>query len=90
MKLRGGRMLNHEFVVSKVSGIVEEVAIEVHSRIYEWERLFTVRTKNGNLETVSVGLSGEIISIEVKPGDCIIPGMVLAFIKDDLIPMGSD
>lgn len=82
--------MNHDFIVSNVSGTVEEVAIEVHTRIYEWEKLFTVRTHNGNLETVSVGLSGEIISIEVKPGDCIIPGMVLAFIKDDLIPTGSD
>ncbi|MGG7622272.1 hypothetical protein [Bacillus coreaensis] len=82
--------MNHEFVVSSVSGKVEEVAIEVHSRIYEWEKLFTIRTENGHLETVSVGLSGEIISIEVKAGDSIIPGMVLAFIKDDLIPTGSD
>jgi hypothetical protein len=82
--------MNHEFVVSAVSGKVEEVSIEVHSRIYEWEKLFTIRTENGYLETVSVGLSGEVISIEVKTGDCIIPGMVLAFIKDDLIPTGSD
>jgi hypothetical protein len=82
--------LTHEYIVSTVSGTVEEVAIEVHSRIDEWEKLFTVRTHNGILETVSVGLSGEIISIEVKPGDCIIPGMVLAFIKDDLITMGSE
>ncbi|MGI8387155.1 hypothetical protein [Robertmurraya sp. P23] len=82
--------MNHEFVVSTVSGKVEEVAIEVHSRIYEWEKLFTIRTENGHLETVSVGLSGEVISIEVNTGDCIIPGMVLAFIKDDLIPTGCD
>ncbi|MCM3603493.1 hypothetical protein M3175_22630 [Robertmurraya korlensis] len=82
--------MNHDFVVSAVSGKVEEVAIEVHSRIYEWEKLFTIRMENGHLETVSVGLSGEVVSIEVKTGDCIIPGMVLAFIKDDLIPTGSD
>jgi pyruvate carboxylase len=87
---REGRILNHDYVISTVSGRVEEVVIEVHSRIYEWEKLFTVRTNNGNLETVSVGLSGEVVSIEVKPGDSIIPGMVLAFIKDDLFPMGSD
>lgn len=82
--------MNHEFVVSAVSGKIEEVAIEVHSRIYEWEKLFTIRKEDGHLETVSVGLSGEVISIEVKTGDCIIPGMVLAFIKDDLITTGSD
>ena len=82
--------MNLDFVVSPVSGTIEEVIVEINSKIYEWEPLFTIRTGNGRLENISVGLSGEVVSVEVKTGDHIIPGMVLAFIKDDLILTGSD
>jgi hypothetical protein len=83
-------MGNYEFIISTCSGIIEEVAIHNQSRIYEWEELFTIKKVNGSLETVSVGLSGEVYSLEVQKGDRVIPGMVLAYIKEDVIASGSD
>lgn len=82
--------MNHEFVISSCYGVVEEVSIDIHSRIYEWEKLFTIRKANGNLEIVRFGLSGKVKSLEVQQGDRVIPGMVLAYINEDLVVSGSD
>jgi biotin carboxyl carrier protein len=82
--------MNGEPIVSPFLGTVEEVLINSTCRIYEWENLFKIRAVNGELNTVSMGLSGEIQSIEVKIGDNITPGMVLAVVKEDLIATGSD
>lgn len=86
----GVTILNYEFVISSCDGVIEEITVSRHSRIYEWEKLFTIRTDSGQLETVSTGISGEIYSLEVQVGDRVIPGMVLAFIKEDLVASGSD
>jgi pyruvate carboxylase len=83
-------MIQHEIVMSSCYGIIQEVPIENHKRIYEWETLFKIKTDKGNIETVSIGVSGEIHSLEVQKGDKVFPGMVLAFIKADLIASGSD
>jgi biotin carboxyl carrier protein len=83
-------MIEHEMVMSSCYGTIQEVSIENHSRIYEWEPLFTIETGKGNLETLSIGISGEVYSLEVQKGDKVIPGMVLALIKEDLIASGSD
>lgn len=82
--------MNPEFVISTCYGTIEEVAIDIHSRIYEWDPLFIIRTESGMIETIRVGISGKIQSLEVQKGDRVIPGMVLAFIKEDLIASGSD
>ncbi|KKI89812.1 hypothetical protein WQ54_24100 [Bacillus sp. SA1-12] len=83
-------MENNEFITSSCYGIVEEVSIDDDSRIYEWENLFTIKTGDGKLETIRVGLSGKVLSLEVQKGDRVIPGMVLAYIQEDLIGSGSD
>jgi hypothetical protein len=83
-------MIPHEIVMSSCYGIIQELSIENCTRIYEWEPLFIIKTDSGNIETVSVGVSGEVHSLEVQKGDKVIPGMVLAFIKVDLISSGSE
>ncbi|AFU12010.1 Acetyl-CoA carboxylase [Bacillus cereus Rock3-29] len=37
-----------------------------------------------------MGCSGEVHSLEVEAGDKVIPGMVLAYIQEDLFVSGSD
>lgn len=76
--------------MSSCNGIIRDISIENHSRIYEWEPLFTIKTCSGSLETVIIGVSGVVHSLEVQKGDRVIPGMVLAFIKEDVNPNGSD
>ncbi len=83
-------MVNHEYIISSCYGTVEEISIDIESRIYEWEQLFQIKTVNGNMETIRVGISGKVQSLEVQKGDRVIPGMVLAYIKEDLIASGSD
>jgi glutamine cyclotransferase len=58
--------------------------------VYEWEQLFLIKTDAGLVETIQTGVSGEIESLEaVQEGDNVIPGMVLAYIKEDLYVTGS-
>ncbi|WP_372508825.1 hypothetical protein [Pseudalkalibacillus decolorationis] len=77
-------------IMSPCHGIVEEVSIQSQLRIYEWEALFSIKKNNGKIEIVKIGISGEVESLEVEKGDEVIPGMVLAFIKEDLFVSGSD
>lgn len=77
-------------VLSPCYGIVEKVSIKSEIRIYEWEPLFQIKTTEGKVEMIQTGLSGEVESLEVQEGDYVIPGMVLAFIKEDLFVSGSD
>ncbi|MBT2700523.1 hypothetical protein J7E79_24610 [Bacillus sp. ISL-40] len=77
-------------VLSPCYGKVARISIKGESRIYEWETLFMIKSESGKLETVQTSLSGEVESLEVQEGDKVIPGMVLAYIKEDLFVTGSD
>jgi biotin carboxyl carrier protein len=77
-------------VLSPCFGKVERISINSESRIYEWETLFMIESESGTLETIQTSLSGEVESLEVQEGDYVIPGMVLAYIKEDLFVTGSD
>lgn len=77
-------------VLSPCYGTVEIISIKNETRIYEWEPLFQIKTEEGKVEMIQSGLSGEVESLEVQEGDHVIPGMVLAFIKEDAFVTGSD
>ncbi|MFK9089894.1 hypothetical protein [Bacillus salipaludis] len=77
-------------VLSPCYGKVEEISIQSESRFYEWEPLFAIKTKDGNLVMIQTSVSGEVESLEVQEGDDVIPGMVLAYVKEDLFITGSD
>ncbi|MEH7081630.1 hypothetical protein V7139_02650 [Neobacillus drentensis] len=77
-------------VLSPCYGKVKRISIKSESRIYEWETLFIITSESGKEETIQTCLSGEVESLEVQEGDHVIPGMVLAYIKEDLFVTGSD
>jgi biotin carboxyl carrier protein len=77
-------------VISPCFGRVEKVQIKREERIYEWEPLFMIKADDGHVEMIQTGVSGEVESLEVQEGDNVIPGMVLAYIKEDLFITGSD
>ncbi|WHY76603.1 biotin/lipoyl-binding protein [Neobacillus sp. WH10] len=77
-------------VLSPCYGKVERISIKNESRIYEWEPLFAIKTEAGHVEMIQTSVSGEVESLEVQEGDEVIPGMVLAYIKEDLFVTGSD
>jgi biotin carboxyl carrier protein len=79
-----------DVILSPYYGEVEKVVIKNETRIYEWEPLFTIKTADGLVETIKTGVSGEVQSLEVQEGDPVIPGMVLAYFKEDLFVTGSD
>ncbi|HEK9100309.1 hypothetical protein KFD70_12435 [Bacillus pfraonensis] len=80
----------YEIVTSPCYGTVEKVSIDKDSRIYEWEPLFAIKNMDGKLEVIKMGCSGEVQSLEVEAGDKVIPGMVLAYIQEDILVSGSD
>lgn len=83
-------MRHHEMILSPCHGVIERISIKKDARVYEWESLFTIKTAEGQFQEVRVGLSGIIHSLEVRIGDEVIPGMVLAYIHEDLVASGSD
>ncbi|MFC7392212.1 hypothetical protein [Scopulibacillus cellulosilyticus] len=76
---------NKELVTSPSYGTVEKVLAKANTKVSEWEPLFIIKTENGSCEQIAVGISGVINSVHVKIGDHVIPGMVMAFIEDDLL-----
>lgn len=83
-------MKSSEMVTSPCHGVVEDISIQINSRVYEWESLFTIKTDEGHRETVTIGLSGTVDSLEVQVDEEVVPGMVLAYIKEDIVVSGSD
>jgi biotin carboxyl carrier protein len=83
-------LVNFE-VVSPCQGIVEQVFIQKNGYIYEGETLFVIHTGD-EIVPVSISFSGSVKQIEVRPGDTVIPGMVLAYIQEDIVNLrtGSD
>ncbi|TCP30617.1 biotin-dependent enzyme [Scopulibacillus darangshiensis] len=72
-----------EIVTSPSFGRVEKVNIKPNDKIAEWEPLFIIETEQGVLEKVVVSASGMVASVEVKKGDKVIPGLVLASINEE-------
>lgn len=77
-------------VLSPCHGTVEKISIKGAERIYECDTLFLVKSDDGTLEMIQTNASGEVESVEVQEGDKVIPGMVLAYIKEDSFVTGSD
>lgn len=77
-------------IISSCYGTIEKISIHKDSRIYEWEPLFYVKTIDGGTEIIKMGVRGEVQSLEVQEGDRVIPGMVLAYIKEEVLISGSD
>lgn len=79
-----------EMITSPYNGIVEQVLVKESVRIYEWEPLFLIKSEEGELLSIAVGVSGEVQSLEVQEGDNVIPGMVLAYVKEELVVSACD
>lgn len=79
-----------DVILSPCFGKVEKITVKNAERIYEWDALFIIKADAGTVEEVLTGVSGKIESLEVQVGDYVIPGMVLAYIKEDLFVTGSD
>lgn len=79
-----------EVVFSPCSGTVETVLTKENNHVYEWEKLLLIKTENGKIEEISIGISGYITSLPVKKGQEVNSQTVLATIQDDLIITGSD
>ncbi|WP_165999386.1 hypothetical protein [Bacillus sp. Cs-700] len=71
-------------------GTIEQVVTQPLDHVYEWETLFLVKTGEGKLEHINVGVSGHLLSIEVSQGEEITPVTVLGTLRDDLLITGSD
>jgi biotin carboxyl carrier protein len=79
-----------EDIFSPCSGTVETVLTKENNHVYEWEKLLLIKTQNGKIEEISIGISGYITSLPVKKGQEVNSQTVLATIQDDLLITGSD
>jgi biotin carboxyl carrier protein len=77
-------------IYSPCYGKVENILVNESSHIYEWEKLFLIREKNGSIKEIRVGVSGLVTTLNVKENQNVTPNTVLAKIKEDLFITGSD
>ena len=82
--------VTEEEIFSPCSGSVEAVLTEQNNHVYEWEKLFLIKTQNGKIEEISVGISGYITSLPIKKGQEVTAQTLLATIQDDMLITGSD
>jgi pyruvate carboxylase len=82
--------VTEEEIFSPCSGSVVSVLTEQNNHVYEWEKLFLIKTENGKIEEISVGISGYIISLPIKKGQEVTAQTLLATIQDDMLITGSD
>jgi hypothetical protein len=80
----------YECIYSTCSGTIEKVLTGERNHVYEWEKLFVIKTTQGSFEEISVGISGHIIFLHVKEGEFVRPLTKLATIQDDLEITGCD
>lgn len=78
------------FIESLDEGVIEKIYVEENAYVYEWEKLFEIKTTNGNLIDISIGASGLIKDIYVKTGDPVLRFSILAELQDDDKISGSD
>nr|WP_295974557.1 hypothetical protein [uncultured Bacillus sp.] len=74
----------YEIVTCPWHGVVKEVSITKGTAIEKENALFLIQLQNGEIRPIIPGLRGLAESIEIQAGDKVIPGMVLAYIKQEL------
>lgn len=79
-----------ERINSPFSGKVTEILVEENETIHEWEPLMKVATEDGTVEKVALGISGEVVSVDVAEGDTVSAGSTIISLRDDFIITGSD
>jgi biotin carboxyl carrier protein len=72
------------------NGTIEQVYIQENSYVYEWEKLFLLKTLDGKLIDISIGASGYISEVHVTVRDHVTKNSILAVLQDDFIISGSD
>ncbi|MDQ0199761.1 biotin/lipoyl attachment domain-containing protein [Neobacillus ginsengisoli] len=83
-------LVKEETIYSPWSGTVEVVLTRENNHVYEWEKLFLIKTNSGRIEEISIGISGYIRSLRVETGQKVNSETILATIQDDLLITGSD
>ncbi|MEI4803307.1 MULTISPECIES: hypothetical protein [unclassified Bacillus (in: firmicutes)] len=79
-----------ESIYSPCNGVVEEVLINEKSYVYEWEKLLIIRNNKGILEEAAVGISGNVLSVDVVVGQEVDTNTVLCKVEDDLLITGCE
>ncbi|MFC0558960.1 hypothetical protein [Halalkalibacter alkalisediminis] len=83
-------MNTYRTVVSVCNGTIDKVFVNEGAYVHEWEPLFLLKTNEGVLKKIELGVGGNVFSLNVKPGDRVIHDMALAILKEDVLPSGCD
>ncbi|HEK9102962.1 TPA: hypothetical protein SUB30_004425 [Bacillus pseudomycoides] len=79
-----------ENVYSPCYGKVEKLFVKGNSYVYEWEKLALIETIDKEKVEVKVGISGDIVLLEVEEGQSITNKTRLIAVRDDMLITGSD
>ncbi|QHE50910.1 biotin/lipoyl-containing protein [Pontibacillus sp. HMF3514] len=79
-----------QHVYSPCDGFVKKVFVTPSSYVYEWEKLFVIETNENKEVEVSIGVSGNITSVEISQGQNVEQNTILTTLRDDFVITGSD
>ncbi|MBC6971120.1 hypothetical protein H9I32_01395 [Bacillus sp. Xin] len=79
-----------ENVYSPCYGKVEKLFVTESSYVYEWEKLALIETIDKEKVEIKVGISGDIVLLEVEEGQSITNKTRLIAVRDDMLITGSD
>lgn len=79
-----------ENVYSPCHGVIEEILVQQSSYVYEWEKLFVIKKSDGTLEEAAVGVSGNILAVEVTLGQEVNEQTLLCKLEDDWLITGCE
>ncbi|MFS0646995.1 hypothetical protein [Siminovitchia sp. 179-K 8D1 HS] len=71
-----------EMILSPCDGMLEKVLIHQEADIQRFLTIFKIKKSDGTLYEVKKSYRGNLLSVEVKEGDEILKGMVLAYVED--------
>ncbi|WP_410984445.1 biotin/lipoyl-containing protein [Bacillus cereus] len=79
-----------ENAYSPCYGKVEKLFVKESSYVYEWEKLALIETIDKEKVEIKVGISGDIVLLEVEEGQSITNKTRLIAVRDDMLITGSD
>lgn len=71
-----------EMILSPCDGMLEKILIHQEADIQRCSTIFKIKKSDGTLYEVKKSYRGNLLSVEVKEGDEILKGMVLAYVED--------
>jgi acetyl/propionyl-CoA carboxylase alpha subunit len=71
-----------EMILSPCDGMLEEIVIHHEQEAKRCSTIFKIKKTDGTFLELKKSYIGKVLSVEVKEGDEVVKGMVLAYVEE--------